>query len=109
MPDYCYGKGGVCNTPCAGESCEHYDETGGRVATVGDMIRSMSNERLAETVYDLYLRLQDPEFDLSELWCNPDMHGLCTGSQTDRILFCNTQERKKCILCWLNSPAEEVR
>lgn len=107
MVDYCNGLGGICHVSCSNEACEYYDGTGARcIPTVADRIRSMSDEQLAEAIHDLYLRISDHEFDLSELWCQPEMHGLCTGSQQDRLLFCNTEERLKCIMCYLNSPAE---
>lgn len=107
MAVYCKGKGDICHVPCTNEACEHFDGTGARcIPTVADRIQSMSNEQLAEAIHDLYLRISDHEFDLSELWCQPAMHGLCTGSQEDRILFCNTEERTKCIMCFLNSTME---
>lgn len=109
MPVFCKGKGSICNTPCSNEACEYYDGTGANVIpSVADRIRSMSDSQLAAAIHDLYLRLCDHEFDLSEMWCRPEIHGLCTGSQEDRILFCDSQERFNCILCYLNSPADQI-
>lgn len=100
---YCKGKGGLCDTPCKDIACAHYDGTGAvAVPTVADRIRSMSNKQLAEAIMDLYLRISDPEFDLSELWCQEE--GGCT--EKERMLYCGYEKRLGCILRYLESYVE---
>lgn len=106
---YCKGKGGVCDTPCKDEACEFYDGTGAVLmkpaASVADRMRGMTDQQLAEAIMDLHLRMCDPEFDLSELWCNEE-NG-CT--EEFRMLHCDAGKRRECVMRYLQSPAEVRR
>ena len=72
--------------------------------TISDRIRSMTDEQMAEKIYDLYCKLADGTInDISVLYCDGkagciDKHGQIT---------CTDEMHKACILRRLQSPAKE--
>lgn len=106
---YCNGKGGYCDKAvCPNECCEHYNGSGAVLMqppmTVADRFRSRTDGELVEMIMDLHLRMCDPEFDISELWCRPGDNVTC--SEEYRTMFCDAGKRRECILRYLRSKAE---
>lgn len=72
--------------------------------TIGDQIRSMTDEQLAEKIHDMYRKLMDGTMnDISVLFCDGKNNCITkTGN-----IRCNPKKEKACVLRWLRRPAEE--
>ncbi len=66
--------------------------------TNADRIRAMSDESLAEKIYDIWRGEVERGADLAFNWCREDY---CTSEE------CDPEKHKACILRWLRSPAKE--
>ena len=72
--------------------------------TKADMIRSMSDEQMAEAFYNLVDNIQTGNMnDLSDLYC--DGKNGCIDK--DGNITCTPDMEKACVLRWLRSPAKE--
>lgn len=67
--------------------------------TNADHIRAMSDEALAEKLYDIWRGEVERGNDLATNWCHSDC-----GSSED----CDPEKHKACILRWLRQPAKET-
>lgn len=75
------------------------------VETNGERIRSMSDEKLAEALYNIVEKLQtEAVYDLSRLYC--DGKNCCIDA--DGNIACYPNMEKACILRWLRQPAKEA-
>ena len=98
--------------PC---SCRHcplffdclteYEQAVKKPMTHADRIRAMSDEELAETLFELYrLTMEQDGGDIARHWC--DGKSGCIDEHGE--VECNEERHKACILRWLQQPAEEV-
>lgn len=111
MTAKCKMTGKQTELPCSAAGCPlfgdcivDYEKATKKSKTNADLIRSMSDEQIAEAFYNLVDNLQTGTMDdLSCLFC--DGKNGCIDA--DGNITCSPDMEKACVLRWLRSPAKE--
>ena len=96
--------------PCSARACPlfwdcylEYEKAVAKPFTIGDRIRAMTDEELAEKFYELYMMSAEwTGGEITTLWC--DGKAGCIDEHGD--IDCNEERHKACILRWLKSEAK---
>ena len=84
-----------------GSLCHQFNENvlAGEVITRGDVFRGMSDEELAEAIFEMWKSGES----IGANWCD----GSAGCIDEDEEIHCEPEKHKACIVRWLREPAEE--